>query len=121
MGEKEKRPDKRKRSMPSRGEWKGQDFNQVSFGSSRPQSAAGGAKPAGAGGPSEPKRGGGGGNAQITATGIAAHKLDNETEELKHETVGKDLRLAISKGRTAKGLSQARSPYPASFFSLPSA
>jgi len=82
----------------------GQDFNTVSFGNkpgtasgSRPGTAAGGA-----GGP----KGGGGGNAQICASGIAAHKLDNETEELKHETVSKELRSALMKGRTAKGLTQ---------------
>ena len=37
---------------------------------------------------------------------MSAAKLDNESEELKHKTVSKDLRLAISKARTAKGLTQ---------------
>uniref|UniRef100_A0A3B4WS19 HTH cro/C1-type domain-containing protein n=1 Tax=Seriola lalandi dorsalis TaxID=1841481 RepID=A0A3B4WS19_SERLL len=37
---------------------------------------------------------------------MSAAKLDAETEELKHKTVSKDLRLAISKARTAKGLTQ---------------
>lgn len=71
----------------------GQDFSTVTFG----------AKP-GASGAKKP--GGGGGGGALTATGMSAAKLDAETDELKHATVDKDLRLAIMKGRTAKGLTQ---------------
>merc|ERR1719152_950835 len=86
--------------MPSRGVPQGQDWETVSFGS-RPTSArgpaAGGAKPTQA-----VKRPGGAG----TSSGISAAQLENETEELKHQTVSKDLRLAITQARNAKGLTQ---------------
>ncbi|EOD28180.1 hypothetical protein EMIHUDRAFT_447165 [Emiliania huxleyi CCMP1516] len=81
--------------MPSRGELRGDDHNQpnIVFGKA-PNT---GKKPGG---------GGGGGGGTQTGTGMSAAKLDAETEELKHKTVSKDLRLAISKARTAKGLTQ---------------
>merc|ERR1719450_1188693 len=81
----------------------GQDWNTVSFSNSRPQSArsttsAAGGKPA----TQAVKRPGGAG----TSSGISAAALENETEELKHATVSKDLRLAITQARNAKGLTQ---------------
>merc|ERR1711988_1119237 len=48
------------------------------------------------------KRPGGAG----TSSGISAAALENETEELKHASVSKDLRLAITQARNAKGLTQ---------------
>jgi len=71
----------------------GQDFTTVTFGAK-----PGAKRPAGGGG--------GGGGGATTSAGLSAAKLDAETEELKHQTVDKDLRLAIMKGRTAKGLTQ---------------
>ena len=81
----------------------GQDFQTVSFGNQKPKNTGGG------GGRPAP-------NAETaqsrfapgtqTAHGTSAAKLDAETEELKHATVPKDLKLAIQKGRTAKGLTQ---------------
>ena len=71
----------------------GYDTNTVTFGSQRPVGK--GAAP--------PPRGPG---SAPTSSGMSAAKLDNESEELKHKTVSKDLRLAISKARTAKGLTQ---------------
>ena len=73
-----------------------------------------GAKP-GAGGTSA--RGGGGGtsaaqraygsaNSMNAGTGISARKLEDETEELKHQTVSTDLKQAMIKARNAKGLTQ---------------
>merc|ERR1719263_2157788 len=76
--------------MPSRGEMSGfDDQPNIVFGKA----------------PNAGKKPGGGGGTQ-TGTGMSAAKLDAETEELKHKTVSKDLRLAISKARTAKGLTQ---------------
>merc|ERR1719164_138 len=89
--------------MPQRGVQQGQDWSTVTFSNSRPQSAR-----STAGGGSTPrqteavKRPGGAG----TASGISAAALENETEELKHATVSKDLRLAITQARNAKGLTQ---------------
>ena len=84
--------------MPSRGVPQGQDFTTVTFSKKPPGPKPGGAGPA--------KPGGGGGGSSATSTGMSAAKLDAETDELKHATVSKDLRLAIQKGRTAKGLTQ---------------
>ena len=78
--------------MPSRGEMQGQDFSTVTFGSNKPPPK----KPSGPAGP----------GSAPTSSGISAAKLDNETEQLKHNRVDKELRLAISKARTAKGLTQ---------------
>jgi len=55
-------------------------------------------------GPSEPRRA-----ATKTAAGLSARVLDEETEELKHATVqtsAPDLKLALMKARTVKGLTQ---------------
>jgi len=41
-----------------------------------------------------------------TSSGISAAQLENETDELKHATVPKDLKMAIMKGRQAKQLTQ---------------
>jgi len=104
----------------------GQDFNTVTFGS----------KPVGG----STKKPGGGSGGSTTSTGMSAAKLDAETEELKREcrlnsatcvitltgvrslerdvadnTVDKDLRLAIMKGRAAKGLTQVCKPFVLSF------
>ena len=84
--------------MPSRGVPQGQDFTTVTFSKKPPGPKPGGTGPA--------KPGGGGGGSSATSTGMSAAKLDAETDELKHATVSKDLRLAIQKGRTAKGLTQ---------------
>ena len=84
--------------MPSRGEYSGQDWNTVSFGSK----GGGGGGGGGAKQTQAVKRPGGPG----TSSGISAAALENETEELKHATVSKELKLAISQARTAKGLTQ---------------
>lgn len=66
---------------------------------------------------SNKKPGGGGGTPRATeaqrrpggsgtSSGISAAALENETEELKHQTVSKDLRIAIQQARNAKGLTQ---------------
>jgi len=95
--------------MPSRGEMAGQDFNTVTFGS-RP--GGGGTNAASvkqaqrSGVAVDTSRRTGVGNSNIASTGLSAAKLDNETEELKHQTVDKELRLAMMKARTAKGLTQ---------------
>ncbi len=83
-------------TMPARGNMTGQDFSTVTF-SKAPK--------AGGGGAGAPKKGGGSSSA-IMSSGISAAKLDAETDELKHNTVSKDLRLAIQQARTAKGLTQ---------------
>merc|ERR1711998_254645 len=36
-------------------------------------------------------------NGQMTSNGLSARKLDEETEELKHQTVPTELRLAIQR------------------------
>jgi len=89
--------------MPARGEvGGGQDWSTVSF-SNRPASARGtAAKPGQSGQSQSVKRPGGVG----TSSGISAAALENETEELKHATVSKDLRVAIAQARNAKGLTQ---------------
>lgn len=81
--------------MPSRGEMNGSDWETVSF--NRPASG----KAPGGGGPGPRKPG-----SAATSSGIAAAKLEGETEELKHAAVGKDLKVALMKARNAKGLSQ---------------
>jgi len=73
----------------------------VAFGS-RPQSARGTPRAAGGGATQSVKKPGGAG----TSSGISAAALENETEELKHATVSKDLRVAIAQARNAKGLTQ---------------
>ena len=85
--------------MPSRGEYSGQDWNTVTFGGSKGGGGGGGG---GAKQTQAVKRPGGPG----TSSGISAAALENETEELKHATVSKELKLAISQARTAKGLTQ---------------
>ena len=74
----------------------GQDFNTVSFGNKKPAQ--------------QPQKvaahGHGAGGSMATSSGMNAAKLDAETDELKHQAVSKDLRMAIMKARTAKGLSQ---------------
>jgi len=104
------------KTMPSRGEMAGQDFNTVTFGS-RP--GGGGTNAASvkqaqrSGVAVDTSRRTGVGNSNIASTGLSAAKLDNETEELKHQTVDKELRLAMMKARTAKGLTQARARFSA--------
>jgi len=50
-----------------------------------------------------------GSNRMSTAgAGKSAAKLENETEELHHETVSGDLKRAIQQGRIAKKLTQAQ-------------
>merc|ERR1719387_1847619 len=86
--------------MSSRGVPQGQDWETVSF-SNKPQpgKTAGGSTPRQT---QAVKRPGGAG----TSSGISASALENETEELKHASVSKDLRLAITQARNAKGLTQ---------------
>jgi len=45
-------------------------------------------------------------NQMVTDKGMNARKLDEESENLKHNKVSADLRLAIMRARTAKGLTQ---------------
>ena len=84
--------------MPSRGELsQGQDFTTVTFGSNKKPGGGGGG-----GGTEAQKRPGGAG----TSSGISAQKLEDDTENLKHAAVSKDLRMAIQQARNAKGLTQ---------------
>ncbi|KAI8469924.1 MAG: multi protein bridging factor 1-domain-containing protein [Monoraphidium minutum] len=46
--------------------------------------------------------------ATSTASGKAAHKLDNETEDFNHERVSTELKKQIIQARTAKKLTQAQ-------------
>lgn len=69
----------------------GQDWAQITIGAKAPPAAAG------------PKWRG---SVSVTSKGIPIAKLDSETEELRHKTVGKDLSLAVQSARTAKGLTQ---------------
>ena len=69
----------------------GQDWAQITIGTKAPPPAAG------------PKWRG---SVNVTSKGIPTAKLDAETEELRHKTVGKDLSLAVQSARTAKGLTQ---------------
>lgn len=41
-----------------------------------------------------------------TSTGMAVRDLDSETEELSHARVSKEIRIALSQARVAKGLKQ---------------
>mmetsp|Transcript_2810 Transcript_2810/g.6286 ORF Transcript_2810/g.6286 Transcript_2810/m.6286 type:complete len:112 (+) Transcript_2810:53-388(+) len=70
--------------MPARGEYRGQDFETVSF-SSKP--GAGGSRPTsarpGTGGASSAQRAQGSANSMTSGTGLSARKLEDETEELK--------------------------------------
>merc|ERR1711920_290288 len=91
--------------MPSRGEMSGQDWNTVAFGNKRPQSGAVGLKEAQRSGQVEAKCRQQLGSAP-TSSGISAAQLENETDELKHATVPKDLKMTIMKGRQAKNLTQ---------------
>ena len=45
-------------------------------------------------------------NVMVTEKGISARKLDEDTENLRHNKVTGELRLAIMRARTAKGLTQ---------------
>ena len=83
--------------MPSRGEPPGQDWSTVSFGAKKPGGGGGSARTTEA-----QKRPGG----TVTSSGISAARLEDETDELKHQTVSKDLRMAIQQARNAKGLTQ---------------
>jgi len=49
---------------------------------------------------------GAGSNTQVS-TGLNAKRLADDTESLKHQTVSNDVRLAIAKGRQAKGWKQS--------------
>ena len=83
--------------MPSRGEMAGQDFAPVSFGTKKPTQTP--SQKVAANGQKFP-------GSSMTSSGMTAAKLDAETDELKHQTVSKDLRIALQKARQAKGLSQ---------------
>ena len=76
----------------------GQEWETVSFGTKKPAGGGGGTPRA----TEAQKRPGGAG----TSSGISAAKLEAETDELKHATVSKDLKLALQKARNAKGLTQ---------------
>eukprot|EP00308_Calcidiscus_leptoporus_P026282 CAMPEP_0119398258 /NCGR_PEP_ID=MMETSP1334-20130426/140751_1 /TAXON_ID=127549 /ORGANISM="Calcidiscus leptoporus, Strain RCC1130" /LENGTH=132 /DNA_ID=CAMNT_0007422115 /DNA_START=911 /DNA_END=1309 /DNA_ORIENTATION=+ len=84
----------------------GQDHNPVVFSkSSRPQSGAQGMAQAQRAGqvqaaPRQPP------GSASTSSGISAAQLENETDELKHAQVPKELKQAIQKARMAKGLTQ---------------
>lgn len=71
--------------MPARAELKGQEWERVRFA----------AAPAAAARPPTQRP-------ALTH----AQKLDRETEELSHPSVSKELRLALSRARLAKGLTQ---------------
>jgi len=91
--------------MPSRGTYQGQDWQEVTFGSkpstsNRPSSAKPGT------GASSAQRAYGSANSMHAGTGLSARKLEDETEELKHQTVSTDLKQALIKARNAKGLTQ---------------
>merc|ERR1712070_1022608 len=105
MGESEdKQPSTRTQAMPPRGELSsGQDWSTVAF-SNRPSGGGGGQSSARGGGGGGPKQSTPGG--QVTASGISAAKLEDDTENLSHAKVGNDLKDAIQKGRNAKGMTQ---------------
>ena len=90
--------------MPTQTEMKGQEWTQITF--TKPKSAV---KPAEtmkaaqrAGNVLQERKH----NRTTTAAGLSARALDEDTETLKHATVSTDLKLAIMKARTAKGLTQ---------------
>jgi len=92
--------------MPATVEMKGQqDWNTVTFGKTKAPAtsvdAVKQAQRAGTGILQERRH-----NAATTATGMSVSRLDAETDELKHKTVAPELRLALSKARAAKGLTQ---------------
>ncbi|KAL1510948.1 hypothetical protein AB1Y20_005775 [Prymnesium parvum] len=91
--------------MPSRSEYKGQDWNEVTFTNKPPAARPGSAQP-GSGNATSAQRAHGSANSMTAGTGLSARKLEDETEELKHQTVSTDLKLAIIKARNAKGLTQ---------------
>merc|ERR1711918_287452 len=68
-------------NMPSRGNMSGQEWETVTFSNKKPGGGGGG----GGGTPraTEAQKGPGGAS---TSSGISAAKLENETEELKHQT-----------------------------------
>jgi len=94
--------------MPSRGGYSdGQDWNTVSFGGSSNRGGGGGQNMA------QAKRDGNvSTNSRapppntVTSAGFSAKRLEEETEELKHATVSTELKVAMMKARTAKGLTQ---------------
>ena len=83
--------------MPPRSEMAGQDFAPVSFGTKKPTQTP--SQKVAANGQKFP-------GSSMTSSGMSAAQLDAETDELKHQTVSKDLRIALQKARQAKGLSQ---------------
>ena len=91
--------------MPAKAEMKAQDWNTVTFATpSKPVKQAEAVKQArraGEGVLVEKKQ-----NAGTTAAGLSKRALDEETDQLKHQRTGIDLRLAITKARAAKGLTQ---------------
>jgi putative transcription factor len=81
----------------------GQDWSTVGFGNGpKKNTGGGGGRPAPNAETAQSRFAPG----TQTSQGTSAAKLDAETEELKHATVPKDLKMAIQKGRTAKGLTQ---------------
>jgi len=85
-------------TMPANPTMRGQDWETVTFGTQRTDnkpstsSAATQKRPAPV--------------MTVTKAGISARKLDDETENLKHASVGTDLRVALQRARQAKGMTQ---------------
>ena len=99
--------------MPQRGVQMGQDWNTVSFGT-RPQSAASSHQKQQTlrdaqrtGGQIETTaKHGGGKNSGLSAAAVEANRLDADTGEGSHAKVPTELKLALQKARTAKGITQ---------------
>lgn len=45
-------------------------------------------------------------NAAVTSAGVSVRKLEESTDASKHASVASDLRLALMRARTAKGMTQ---------------
>eukprot|EP00908_Phaeocystis_cordata_P024287 Transcript_6755.p2 GENE.Transcript_6755~~Transcript_6755.p2 ORF type:complete len:152 (-),score=53.32 Transcript_6755:214-669(-) len=100
--------------MPQRGVQMGQDWSTVTF-SSRPTSAAASSAQKQQGLKEAQRSGaaietsakfGGGGNKQATAASAKARQLEEMTDVGEVQKVPTELKVAIQKGRAAKGLTQ---------------
>lgn len=90
----------------------GQDWSTVAF-SSKPNTGTAAGKAQSlkdaqrtGGQISTQAKAGGGGNKQVTAAGLKAQSLEDDSETLAHAKISTELKTAIMKARTAKGLTQ---------------
>ena len=82
--------------MPARGEMSGQQWETVTFTSKTAPKTSG---------PLAPRTGNAPGPT-MTKSGKAAAALENETEELKHQSVAPELKRALMQARAAKRMTQ---------------